>query len=116
MVEVPVPAIDDGLKLIVVPLPCPEADNAIEEMLPCVTVVVIFELPDAPLVMLSDVGFAAMVKLPGAAVTVRLTVVVWTVPSPPVPVTVTELVPVAAVGLAMKLMVVLPDGPKGFVP
>ncbi len=52
----------------------------------------------------------------GAAVTVRLTVVVSTVPSPPVPVTVTVDVPVAAFALAMKLMVVLPEGPKGLAP
>jgi hypothetical protein len=76
IVDVPLPAIDDGLKEMEVPLLCPVAERAIEEMLPRVTVVVIVELPELPLVMLSDVGLAPMVKLDGAAVTVRLTVVV----------------------------------------
>jgi len=76
IVDVPLPAIDEGLKEMVVPLLCPVADSAIEEMLPCVTEVVIVEFFDVPLVMLSVVGLAAMVKLEGAAVTVRLTVVV----------------------------------------
>lgn len=76
IVEVPLPAIEDGLKVIVVPLFCPEANNAIEAMLPCVTVVVIVELPEEFLATLREAGFAEMVKLEGAAVTVRLTVVV----------------------------------------
>jgi hypothetical protein len=76
IVEVPLPAIDDGLKEILVPLLCPVADRAIEEMLPRVTVVVIVAFFDVPLVMLSVVGLAPMVKLEGAAVTVRLTMVV----------------------------------------
>ena len=76
IVEVPLPAIDDGLKEIVVPLFCPVAESAIDEMLPEVTVVVIVAFFDVPLVMLSVVGLAPMVKLDGAAVTVRLTVVV----------------------------------------
>jgi hypothetical protein len=37
---------------------------------------VIVEVLDEPRVMLSDLGFAPMVKLDGAAVTVRLTAVV----------------------------------------
>ena len=76
IVEVPLPAIDDGVKEIEVPLFCPDADNAIEEMLPRVTFVVIVELPELPLVMLRDVGLAAIVKFDGAAVTVRPTDVV----------------------------------------
>lgn len=116
IVELPLPAIELGLKLIVVPLFCPEADNEIEEMLPWVTVVVILVVPEEPLATLRDVGLAPMVKLDGAAVTVRLTVVASTVPSAPVPVTVTLVVPVAAVALATKVIVVFPEGPKGFVP
>jgi hypothetical protein len=75
-VDFPLPAIELGLKLMVVPLPCPDADNAIDEMLPWVTVVVIVDEPEAPLATLKDVGLAPIVKLDGAAVTVRLTVVV----------------------------------------
>lgn len=75
-VDVPLPAIELGLKLMVVPLPCPEADSDIEAILPWVTVVVIFVVPEEPLAMLRDVGLAPIVKLDGAAVTVRLTVVV----------------------------------------
>ena len=76
IVDVPFPAIDDGLKEIVVPLFCPVADSVIEEMLPRVTVVVIVAFFEVPLVMLSVVGLAPTVKLDGAAVTLRLTVVV----------------------------------------
>lgn len=72
IVEVPPPAIDDGLKETVVPLFCPVAESAIEEMLPEVTFVVIVELPELPLVMLRDVGLAPMVKFDVTAVTVRL--------------------------------------------
>ena len=46
IVEVPLPAIEDGLKVMVVPLFWPEADSAMEEMLPWVTVVVIVEVPE----------------------------------------------------------------------
>ncbi len=60
-----------------------------DEMVPWVTAVVMVEVPEEPLVMVRDVGLAPMVKLDGAAVTVRLTVVVSTVVSLPVPVTVT---------------------------
>ena len=116
IVEDPVPAIDDGLKEMLVPLFCPDAESAIEEMLPSVTCVEIVDVPEEPLVMLSVVGLAAIVKFEGAAVTVRLTVVVCTVPRPSLPVTVTEVVPVAADALALKVIVELPEGPNGFVP
>ncbi len=76
IVEVPLPAIEDGLKEMVVPLFCPDAESAMEETLPWVTVVVIVEVPEEPLAMLNVVGFAPMVKLDGAAVTVKLTEVV----------------------------------------
>lgn len=117
IVELPLPpAIDEGLKLILVPLLCPDADNEIEEMLPRVTPVAIVDLPEVPLVMLSDVGFAEMVKLDGAVVTFRLTVVVATVPSEPIPVMVTENVPVAAAAVEEKVRTELPDGAIGLVP
>jgi len=118
IVELPFPPeIEDGLKLMEVPLPCPDADNEIEEILPSVTAVVILEEPEELLEMLSDVGFAKIVKFGGAAVTVRVTVVVATVVfgSEPVPVTVTVNVPVAAVAVAVKVSTELPDGPIGFV-
>ena len=77
MVEDPLPPeMEEGLKLMVVPLPCPDAVNATVEMVPWVFAVVMVEVPEEPLVMLRVVGLAAMVKLDGAAVTVRLTVVV----------------------------------------
>jgi hypothetical protein len=76
IVEVPLPAIEDGLKEMEVPLLCPDAESAMEETLPKVTVVVIVEVPEEPLDMLSVVGLAPMVKLDGAAVTVKLTDVV----------------------------------------
>jgi hypothetical protein len=117
MVEVPLPPeMEEGLKLMVVPLPWPEAESATDEMVPWVNAVVIFEVDEDPLVMLRVVGLAPMVKLDGAAVMVRLTVVVSTVVSLPVPVMVTLVVPVAAVALAMKVIVVFPLGPKGLVP
>jgi hypothetical protein len=119
IVELPFPpVIEDGLKPIEVPLLCPDADNEIDEILPCMTAVVILEEPEELLEMLSDVGFAEMLKFDGAAVTVRVTVVVATVVfvSEPVPVTVTVNVPVAAVDVAVKVSSELPDGPIGLVP
>ena len=116
IVEVPLPAIDDGLNETDVPPFCPDAESAIDETVPSVTVVEIVELPEEPRKMLRVAGFAPIVKSEGAAVTVRFTVVTCTVPSPPLPVTVTDLVPVAADALATKLIVVFPEGPNGFVP
>jgi hypothetical protein len=37
MVDVPAPLMDVGLKVTVLPLPCPEADNEIAELKPPVT-------------------------------------------------------------------------------
>jgi len=117
IVELPFPpVIEDGLKLIEVPLLCPDADNEIDEMLPSVTAVVILEEPEELLAMLSDVGLAEIEKFDGALVTVRLTAVVVTVPSEPDPVTVTENVPVAAAADAVKVSTELPDGPIVLVP
>src|ERR1019366_9426223 len=96
IVELPFPpVIEDGLKLIEVPLLCPDADNEIEEILPSVTAVVILEEPEELLEMLSDAALAEMLKLEGAAVTVN--------------------VPVTAVDVPVKVSTEMPDGPIGFV-
>jgi hypothetical protein len=107
-VDVPVPLIDVGLKLMVVPLFWPDADSEIEEMVPEVTVVEMVDVPEDPRATVSEVGFAPIVKFEGAAVTVKLTVVVSTVPSLPVPVTVTAFVPVVAVPVAVNVRIELP--------
>lgn len=87
MVELPAPVIEVGLKEIVVPLPCPEADRAIAEPNPPVTAVVTVTFPELLLVTLMDVGDALMEKPAVVPVTVSDTVVVSTV-LPDVPVTV----------------------------
>ena len=88
MVELPLPGagIGLGLKLTVVPVGMPEADKLMELLNPPMTVVVLVELPWLPCWMVSAAGAAVMVKF-GAAVTVRVTVVVCWMP-PPLPVTV----------------------------
>ena len=112
IVELPVPPlIEDGLKLMLVPLPCPEAASEIEETYPALTTVVMAEFPDDPLLTVRAVGLAEMVKAAGIAVMVMLTVVLAVVPSVPVPVTVTLNVPVCAVLVAVNVSVVLPDAP-----
>lgn len=87
IVEVPAPVIEVGLKEIVFWLPCPEAESAIAELKPPVTVVVIVTVPEPLLTMLSDVGDALIAKPAVVPVTVRFTVVVTTV-VPDVPITV----------------------------
>lgn len=62
MVELPAPVIDDGLKLIVTPEGCPEADNEIAELNPPVTVLVIVELPLLPWVIETEAGEAERLK------------------------------------------------------
>ena len=77
-----------GLKVTVLPLPCPEADNVIAELKLPETAEVIVDVPDALLATVIEPGEAEMVKLAVAAeVTVSETVMVWVSP-PPVPVTV----------------------------
>ena len=63
-VELPPPgaAIDAGLKLAVTPAGNPEADNAIAELKPPLTVVEIVEVPEEPWVTLSEAGVATTVK------------------------------------------------------
>ena len=87
MVELPLPPeIDVGLKETVVPLLCPLAEREMDVMVPVVTAVAIFDVPEVPRDTVRVVGLAAMVKLLGAAVTVRVSDVVSTVVSEPVPV------------------------------
>lgn len=76
MVELPAPVIDVGLKVMVSPLPWPDAERLIAELNPPVTDVVTVTLPDEFLVTLSDVGEAEMPKPAVAEVTVSETVVV----------------------------------------
>jgi len=86
-VDEPVPVIDDGLKVVVTRLPCPEADNATGELNPPVTVLVMATLPEAPRRTVIIVGAALMENPAVVLVTVSDTVVVCVCP-PPVPVTV----------------------------
>ena len=78
-VELPLPgaAIEVGLKLAVTPEGRPEADNAIAELKPPLTVVEIVLLPELPWATDKLVGEALKVKLGvAAAFTVRATVAV----------------------------------------
>lgn len=85
MVDVPAPVIEVGLKLMVVPLPCPEADSDIAELKPPATDVVTVTVPEVLRVTLMEAGDALMEKLGVVPVTVSVTVVVSTV-LPEVPV------------------------------
>ena len=80
IVDVPEPgaAIDEGVKVIVTPDGAPVADNAMDELKPPETFVVIVTLPECPRLTVSEVGEALMVKsgLAPAVVTVKDTVVV----------------------------------------
>lgn len=90
MTDDPVPGAGIGLvpKLMVTRAPCPEADKEIAELKPFKAVVLIVELPELPRVIVSDDGFALMLKSGGFVdVTVNETVVVCVIP-PPTPVTV----------------------------
>ena len=87
MVDVPAPLIELGLKLIVVPLVCPEADNAIAELKPPVTAVVMVTLPEVLRAIVIDVGAALRENPAFVLVTVSETVVV-SVMLPEVPATV----------------------------
>jgi len=109
-VDVPEPGalIDAGLKLTVTPEGSPEAVKATAESKPPEMVVVIVDLPELCLATLSAVGDALMEKLAaGAAVTVRLTVVVCVMPFP-TPLTVIGYVPVAVVEATVMVMVEAP--------
>ena len=107
MVEVPAPVIEVGLKVMVRPLPPPEADREIAELKPPVTVEVMVELPELPWAMLIDVG-DALIEKPGAVpVTVRETVVIEVV-APEVPVTVMRYVPTTVEDATVNVRVELP--------
>lgn len=92
IVDVPAPVIDVGENVTLFWLPSPEADNAIAELNPPVTAVVMVTLPELLLAMLIVVGEALMEKAGVVPVTVSETVVVSTM-VPEVPVTVIEYVP-----------------------
>lgn len=76
IVEVPDPAIEVGLKVMVSPLPSPEAERVIGELNPPVAAEVIVTEPDEFLVTLREVGDAESEKLAVLEVTVSETVVV----------------------------------------
>jgi hypothetical protein len=109
-VELPPPgaAMEAGLKLAVTPAGRPEADSAIAELNPPLTVVEMPELPDVPCATDKLLGDALTAKFGAvAALTVRGIVNVCVSP-PPVAVTVTLAVPVVAVLLAVNVRVELP--------
>ena len=86
MMEEPDPVTELGLKVMLSPLPCPDAEKVTEELNPPEPVTVSVETPEAFWAMLSVLGDAESVKFAVLdAVTVRETVVVW-VTLPPVPV------------------------------
>ncbi len=117
MVELPLPpVIDVGLNETVVPLLCPLAESEIEVMVPDVTAVVIFAVPEELRDMVSVVGLAEMVKATGTAVTVSVRDVVSIVPSEPVPVMVMVCAPVATVDPTVKVSSEEPPGVMGLVP
>jgi hypothetical protein len=76
MVEVPEPGagIEFGLKLTVVPVGAPVADNAMALLNPPLTVAVIVDVPWLPCRTVTLPGDAEMAKL-GGAVTVNVNVV-----------------------------------------
>jgi len=85
--ELPAPVIDVGLNVMVTRLPCPEADNAIAELNPPVTVEVTVTLPEDPRLTVIEEGEVLRENPAAVPVTVSATDVVWTV-LPEVPVTV----------------------------
>jgi hypothetical protein len=85
IVEVPEPVTEDGLKVIVSPLPWPDAVRETAELKPPVPVMVMVEVPDEPRSTVREVGEAETLNPAATLVTVRETVVVSVSP-PPVPV------------------------------
>ena len=95
IVDVPPPgaAIVLGLKLTVVPVGAPEADNPTALLKPPPIVVVMVDVPCVPCTTFSAAGFAFTVRLGCCEpVTVSVTVAVCCIP-PPAPVTVIGYVP-----------------------
>lgn len=62
MVELPVPVIDPGLKPIVTPEGCPDADNVTAELNPPLTVLVMVVPPTLPCAIETDDGDADRLK------------------------------------------------------
>jgi hypothetical protein len=89
IVELPAPGagIIMGLKLTVVPLGMPVADNITGLLNPPPIAVVIVDVACVPCTALREAGFAVTVKPDCDVVTVRVSVVVCVIP-PPLPVTV----------------------------
>ena len=58
IVDVPVPVMDPGLKLMLAPVGWPDADNVTAESNPPLTVLVIVEEPELPCTIETDVGEA----------------------------------------------------------
>ena len=101
-------ATDEGVKLALTPFGRPDADKEIVKIEPLTTLVEICEVPLLPRATDTEVGFALMLKSEtGAAVTVRVTVVVCVLP-PLLPVMVTVCGPVAAVADTVKVRVEVP--------
>ena len=76
-------AMDVGFNVAVTPVGWPDAVNAIAELKPPETAVVMVEVPLLPCATETDVGEAVSVKaLTGAEVTVREMVAVWVMLSP----------------------------------
>lgn len=67
MVEVPEPAMDEGLKLTVTPVG-PAADNVIGELKPPVATVVMVDVPALPCATEAEVGEVEMVKPEGVEI------------------------------------------------
>jgi hypothetical protein len=79
MVEVPAPVTEVGLKVMVSPLPWPDAERLIAELNPPVTDVVMVTEPEVLRATVSDVGEAEMPNPAVVEVTVSVTVVLCVV-------------------------------------
>ena len=87
MVELPAPVMVDGVKLMELELPCPEADKVIAELKPPVTAVLIVTEPELLLAMLMLVG-DALIEKPGVVPVTVSETVVFSIVEPEVPDTV----------------------------
>lgn len=94
-----------GLKAAVTPEGRPDADRVTFPLKPLIGVTVIVLVPLFPCTTFNEVGLEAKEKLLAAGVTATLSVIVW-VNVPEVPITLTSVVPVGAVALAVSVNVV----------
>jgi hypothetical protein len=101
-----------GLKEAVTPVGRPDAESVTFPPKPLIGVIVIVLEPLLPCTTVNEVGFDDNEKFFAAGVTVKLMVIVW-VNVPEVPVTLTRVVPVAAVALAVNVNVVAEVVPLG---